>query len=317
MTDQSILREIQLAVLGMLREFDAVCKRNGIRYFAMCGTLLGAVRNQGFIPWDDDVDLAILREDFNKLKRLPREEWGEKLEFITAADDDLRHDHIFPRVYLKNSRIQSYDDVENWIDPTTGKAWSTGLFLDLYIFERISDNDREYRRTLAMGAKTERVYKGCKLEANYQTAAGLRKGRRFYRYLYGKIARAIWKTPWRRLDRRLSARIEAAGKGEQIGCYYAPFGIYGGFDSYKLREEDIFPLGRLPFEDMMVPVPHHTDVCLAKDFGADYMVPPPENNRTHIDFVYADLADGRVLIVDPIPGSLGARTTEKQGQERA
>ena len=150
MTDQSILREIQLAVLGMLREFDAVCKRNGIRYFAMCGTLLGAVRNQGFIPWDDDVDLAILREDFNKLKRLPREEWGEKLEFVTAADDDLRHDHIFPRVYLKNYRIQSYDDVENWIDPTTGKAWSTGLFLDLYIFERISDNDREYRRTLAM-----------------------------------------------------------------------------------------------------------------------------------------------------------------------
>lgn len=316
MTDQKYLREIQLAVLSMLREFDEICRRNDIRYFAMCGTLLGAVRHRGFVPWDDDVDLGILREDFDKLKKLSREEWGDRLEFVTAEDDDIRHDHIFPRVYLKNSKIQSYDDVENWINPKTGKSWHTGLFLDFYIFEQIADDDREYRKILARGLKTEKNYKGCKLEANYRNAKGFRRAKRFYRYLYGKISRTIWKRPWTRLDRRFTALIEASQKGGQIGCYYAPFGIYGGFDSYKLQKEDLFPLGKLPFEDMLIPVPNRPDVCLAKDFGEDYMTPPPENRRTHIDFVYADLADGTVLTVDPIPGSLGAEKAGRQERDK-
>ena len=307
MTDQKMLRIIQLTVLAMLREFDEICRRNNIQYFAIGGTLLGAVRHQGFIPWDDDVDLAIMREEFNKLKALPKEEWGERLEFVTAEDGDLRHDHIFPRVYLRDSKIQSYDDVENWIDPCTKKPWNTGMFIDLYIFEPVAFNDREYQKIMAQGAKTEKIYKGCKLEANYRTAKGFRKAKRFYRYLYGKASRAIWKTPWTRLDHRFTARIAASRKGTQIGCYYAPFGkCYGGFNSYKLLKEDVFPLGTLPFEDMAIPVPHRPEICLEKDFGENYMVPPPENQRTHIDFVYADLTDGTVLVVDPIPGSLGA-----------
>ena len=306
MSDAKIIREIQMSVLSMLHEFDEICRRNNIRYFAIGGTLLGAFRHHGFIPWDDDVDLAFMREDFNKLKALPRKEWGERLEFVTAEDGDLRHDHIFPRVYLKNSKIQSYDDVENWIDPSTKKPWNTGLFIDLYIFESIADDDREYRRLLAKGKKTENIYKGCKLEANYRTAKGFRKAKRFYRYLYGKTSRMIWRTPWTRLDHRLAAIIGKSRKGDQIGCYYAPFGEYAGFDSYRLSKEDIFPLGSLPFEDMLLPVPNHPEICLEKDFGENYMVPPPENRRTHINFVYADLADGTVLVVDPIPGSLGA-----------
>ena len=63
------------AQMEVLKEIDRICKRNEIRYFADSGTLLGAVRHKGFIPWDDDIDLAMLREDY--------------LRFFSVADKEL------------------------------------------------------------------------------------------------------------------------------------------------------------------------------------------------------------------------------------
>ena len=314
MPDAEILRRIQMADMEILHAFDKVCKNNGIRYFAVCGTLLGAVRHGGFIPWDDDLDFGILREDFEKLKNLPKETWGDRLEFVTAADDDVRHDKLFPRVYLKGSKIQSYDDVENWIDPSTGKAWYTSLPLDLFIFDEIPDDDAEYRKLLHYGRRLRKNYKGSKLEANYKNASGIRRLKRLYRYWNGRLSRRIWKKPWKRLDDRLTAAIEKSDKGSQVGCYYSWFGSYGGYDTYKIP--NLFPIGTMPFEDMMIPVPNNIHEILAKDYGDDYMQPPSAENRFHVNFIYADLANGTVLNIDSIPGSLGAEQSRKPEQEK-
>ena len=67
-------RDIQLASLDILRELDRICKANGLRYFITAGTLLGAVRHGGFIPWDDDIDVAMPRRDFNKLSKIAEKE---------------------------------------------------------------------------------------------------------------------------------------------------------------------------------------------------------------------------------------------------
>ncbi|MBQ9069277.1 MAG: LicD family protein, partial [Eggerthellaceae bacterium] len=64
------LRMVQLALTQLLHEFDELCCENGIDYWISCGTVLGAVRHGGFIPWDDDVDLCMMREDIARLETL-------------------------------------------------------------------------------------------------------------------------------------------------------------------------------------------------------------------------------------------------------
>ena len=64
---EGVFRDIQLANLTLLKEFDYVCKKNDLTYWLDFGTLLGAIRHKGFIPWDDDIDIGMLRSDYNKL----------------------------------------------------------------------------------------------------------------------------------------------------------------------------------------------------------------------------------------------------------
>ena len=69
--DQNTLRQIQMIQLEMLIEVDRICKKCGIRYNIIAGTLLGAVRHGGYIPWDDDADVAFLRPEYEKFRQAP------------------------------------------------------------------------------------------------------------------------------------------------------------------------------------------------------------------------------------------------------
>ena len=85
MKKELTLQEIHEELLEQLRDIVSVCERHGIEYNLMCGTLLGAVRHQGFIPWDDDVDLLLTREEFSKLRKVYPEECDSRFE-LTYLD---------------------------------------------------------------------------------------------------------------------------------------------------------------------------------------------------------------------------------------
>ena len=80
--------EIQRNLLLLLKEFDSFCQSKGVEYSVSSGTLLGAIRHKGFIPWDDDIDINITRENYNKLKTCILRD-DSKLQFVDAEDDLL------------------------------------------------------------------------------------------------------------------------------------------------------------------------------------------------------------------------------------
>ena len=99
LSKQEIIRTIQLETLNNLKELDRICKKYNIQYLLVYGSLLGAVRHKGFIPWDDDLDIGMMREEYEKLCSIPAEEWDENEERI----DDF--------INLKEFEVVSLDEV--------------------------------------------------------------------------------------------------------------------------------------------------------------------------------------------------------------
>lgn len=115
-------KELWAVLLDLLREFQKVCKKYDLQYFAICGTLLGAVRHNGFIPWDDDIDVAMPRDDYERLKTLTGQ-----------------FNHPYSLVWPENEKENGYSFLKLRNSNTTGlaKAFSNlkinhGLFLDIF-----------------------------------------------------------------------------------------------------------------------------------------------------------------------------------------
>ena len=118
--DQS-LRALQLKELDLLKYFQQVCKDNHIEYYALGGTLLGAVRHKGFIPWDDDIDVGIPRPDYERLCKILEEKSGTgKIKFRSYKNtkDYIRY---FGRIEDESMKIVRHDNIKveeafAWID---------------------------------------------------------------------------------------------------------------------------------------------------------------------------------------------------------
>ena len=116
----SNLRKLQLMELDILKQVTETCNRYGLRYYLLGGTFLGAVRHQGFIPWDDDIDIGMPRADFEKFCKLAEKELAAPLGFISYKNNK-EHIYFHPRVYNFNSRVIDRSGVEEkethaWID---------------------------------------------------------------------------------------------------------------------------------------------------------------------------------------------------------
>ena len=117
--------------LELLSHIDRICKDNSIQYFLSGGTMLGAIRHKGFIPWDDDIDIAMLREDFEKFKAVCATQLSDKYQYQSHTNKDGYH-YFFDKITIKDTYFSTkYSD---------GFDMLKGISMDIFVFDKTSDN---------------------------------------------------------------------------------------------------------------------------------------------------------------------------------
>ena len=95
-------RELQKYILDMLLAIDNVCREHGLDYYLIAGTMLGAVRHKGFVPWDDDADVAMPRKDYNEIVKQAKERLPERYELVSGLQDPM-YPYQFARIQDKET----------------------------------------------------------------------------------------------------------------------------------------------------------------------------------------------------------------------
>lgn len=123
--DPNTLRQAQLIMLDMLVEFDAICTKHNLKYWLDSGTLLGAVRHKGFIPWDDDIDLSMPLEDYIKFIEIAKDELSENIFFQTTKTDTT---FPFDYIKLRSNKAKIVEFHEKYTDV----KYHQGVFVDIF-----------------------------------------------------------------------------------------------------------------------------------------------------------------------------------------
>ena len=149
MRKQLSLRDLKKIEIEILDNLDSFCKSNNIRYSLGEGTLIGAARHKGFIPWDDDIDVIMLRDDFERFKTHYSD---ERFRLIYTHDKG-----IFPFFYMRLSDNKTIVDFPD-IDP----YYEGGVWIDILPIDNIPDSDKNLRKRVKMLAFLFRIYRAKK-----------------------------------------------------------------------------------------------------------------------------------------------------------
>ena len=128
-----MLSPLQKRLLDMLQWFHELCVENGLKYYIAYGTMLGAVRHNGFIPWDDDIDVVVPRPDYDKLCQLIGDKKVEKYYLETVKSD--RTDYLYGYAKL-------YDTTTTMIEHTR-KDVVRGIFIDVFPLDGVGNTEKE------------------------------------------------------------------------------------------------------------------------------------------------------------------------------
>ena len=239
------VRDVQLVLLEMLKDIDALCKKHNIRYWLTGGSALGAVRHKGFIPWDDDADIGMLREDYEKFQRVVHE-LGDA--YITQCFETHReYNELVPpmKVRKKGTYCVEYNAL------LKNKCRdSDGLFIDIFVLDHVSENKaKDFIWRVRNGILMVLIVFFENLHCN-----PLLLKRRFVRNAkkYGQINK---NTAW-------------------IG-YDLTWTFNSFFHPVVYSLESVFPIQYVEFEDTMLPVPKRPKDMLDVEVSTQHMSYPP------------------------------------------
>lgn len=256
--ENELLRKMQLKKLDSLHEIERICEKHNLRFFLDYGTLLGAIRHGGYIPWDDDIDLCMPVRDYEKFLEIAKEELDSKY-FMQTEKTDPPYDLPFVKIRM-NGTTDLYI-------PWKNKKIHQGLCLDIFTVFPLANNKllRWIQYKAAMVYKLS--YSGRVFDSS-KTLYALQK--------FILIAPKFWR--W--VTYPLFAKYSEEKATHYSHLIEEPKGY--------IKKEGLFPVTTMKFEDKEYPVPNDYDAFMRSLYG-DYMTPPPETDRTGHEGYIVDL----------------------------
>ncbi len=264
--EPEVLRHLQDVELSMLKDFCDLCDEYGLIYFGIGGTGIGALRHQGFIPWDDDIDIAMPRKDFERFLRLAKNKWKGRYYILNNKTCE-NYPMMTTRICKCGTVFQ--EEVMKDVD------CPFGIFLDLYVMDNVADG-----RIAAFVQKWSAWF--------WSKLLVLSCMERPYLAQKGAAAKLIWAvcSLVHRLIRLLGIRPAifrahcetACRKYENVSTRMMAFLPDTSPDWNVIDKEKMYPLIYLPFEDIYFPFTGDVKELMERQYG-DFMKLPPEKDR--------------------------------------
>ncbi|SDC04389.1 lipopolysaccharide cholinephosphotransferase [Paenibacillus sp. UNCCL117] len=255
------MEKVHKVQLEMALEVKRLCQEHNIKYFIIAGTLLGAVRHKGFIPWDDDLDIGMIREDYERFVHIAKKEM-KKEYFLQTWDTDVHFALPIAKLRKKGTKF---------IEQNSSKSnLHSGIYIDIFPFDNVPINNYK---------KKNQNYKTYVLKRLIITKQGYEvwdKNEHFKKIIY-MLMKILTKTiSLDKLKRMLGE--EMTKYNSHKSDYVVTFGGAYGYWKETINRIWVDCLTTIKFEGHELSCPGEYREYLTYFYG-DYMTPPPEDKR--------------------------------------
>lgn len=273
------MTEKQEHLLQLFQELDEICKENNLRYVMAGGTAIGVVRNEGFIPWDDDVDVYMPRDDWNKLVELSRTALPEH-RALQCVDVDRSYTNTFPRYASTDSCALHKHQIIG--DDTAGEI------IDVLTLDSIPADDKEYEKYRThMMIYSELVNIAVVFGARWEIPVS-----KYLRYLFSYTFLGK--------DRTLKKLEKIMFSYKEEDC--PRYAMRWGGCPFLFDKDMMFPVKYMNFEGIKVMVPHRMSDYLIWHYGDEWSYIPPHGERESHDAITVEGISYQELREDYLPG---------------
>lgn len=261
MMDDKTLRKLQLVQLEILKEVDRLCEKYALRYFLVAGTLLGAIRHKGFIPWDDDLDIAMPREDYEKFLKIAEGELSKQYYV-----QDINNDDTYWLPFAKVRKNCTIFEEPSAISNNTHK----GIYIDIFPLDNVN---KQYSTFQTMQAKIVKNISAIIFRRNKMVSV---KQASIITKLLCFLSKPI------SISKLASLQLFIMNwNKDNTSNYFVNLGSQYNFKKQTMPKNKYYPAVKVEFEGKFYNAPRDWEYILKRIYG-DYMkLPPIEQRVTH------------------------------------
>lgn len=274
-------KKVWLCELEIAAWFCSVCKKYDLKYFLIGGSAIGAVRHNGFIPWDDDLDIGMLRSDFDKFRKVSINElpMNYKIEYGILAEN----------IFSSLLRVRDNNTTGIIVDEYKQNSLGGGIFIEIYPFDKVPVG---MKRKIQL-AKSSALFLALNNWNREENFSGIKK------MVIQGLKKLSIETVWKMYESNNKKYMNS--KEEYVDTVALPSYAKQGIHFYRI--EDVQKTVPHKYEFMELDIPKGNDQCLRQQYG-DYMeLPPIEKRGTHHDFIvyydpdkpYREYKDSEIL----------------------